>query len=67
VAVSRTIGSVVALYVEPVWVDNSNPAPDALVDDNDTIMIGLATRVRIRPTSICSGKSCRAWADSTLA
>ena len=56
VAVSRTIGSVAALYVEPVWVNNSNPAPDALVDDNDTMMIGLAARVRVRPTVYLLGE-----------
>lgn len=50
VAISRTLGSMGALYVEPVWVNNSNPAPDALVDDNDTIMVGLGARIRVRPT-----------------
>lgn len=56
VAVSRTIGSAVALYVEPVWVNNSNPAPDALADDNNTMMVGLAARVRVRPTVYLLGE-----------
>jgi hypothetical protein len=50
VILSRTFGNVGALYVEPMWVNNSNELPSELVDHNDTFMIGLAARVRIRPT-----------------
>src|SRR5919106_1696026 len=39
VAISRTLGGYGAVYVEPIWVNNSNPGPDALVDDNDTFLI----------------------------
>lgn len=56
VAISRTIPRVAALYVEPIWVNNSNPAPDALVDDNDSFLIGLGARVRIRPTVYLVGE-----------
>jgi len=56
VTVSRTLGSRGAVYVEPIWVNNSNPGPDALVDDNDTIMIGLAARIRVRPTVYLVGE-----------
>jgi hypothetical protein len=38
------------LYVEPILVNNSNPDPSELVDHNNTFMIGLGARVRIRPT-----------------
>ena len=31
-------------------MNNTNPEPKELVDDNDTVIIGLGTRVRIRPT-----------------
>jgi hypothetical protein len=55
-ALSRTIGSAAALYVEPIWVGNSNPGPDALVDDNDTFMVGLAARIRVRPTVYLLGE-----------
>jgi len=48
--VSRTFGDAVALYLEPIWVNNSNDLPRTLVDHNDTFMIGVGTRVRIRPT-----------------
>ncbi len=47
---SREFGSRGAFYVEPFWVNNTNAEPEELVDDNDTVIIGLATRVRIRPS-----------------
>jgi hypothetical protein len=50
VAISRTLGSFGALHVNPIWVNNSNPAPDELVDENDTFMVGLGARLRVRPT-----------------
>jgi hypothetical protein len=50
VLLSREIGDVAALYVEPMWINNSNTEPEELVDDNDTVMIGLGARLRIRPT-----------------
>ena len=56
VALSRTLGSRGAVYAEPIWVNNSNPGPDALVDDNDTLMIGLAARIRVRPTFYLVGE-----------
>jgi hypothetical protein len=56
VAVSRTLGSRGALYVQPVWVNNSNPEPSELVDDNNTVLIGLAARVRVRPTVYLVGE-----------
>jgi hypothetical protein len=48
--ISRELGDHGALYVEPMWVNNSNPLPEELVDDNSTFMIGLGARVRVRPT-----------------
>jgi hypothetical protein len=48
--VSRRFGSIGALYVEPIWVNNTNARPKALVDDNDTFMIGVGGRLRVRPT-----------------
>jgi len=47
---SRTFGDVAAFYVEPTWVNNSNPLPKEVVDKNDTFMVGLGARVRVRPT-----------------
>jgi hypothetical protein len=48
--VSRRIGEYAAFYLEPIYVNNSNPLPKQLVDHNDTFMIGLGARVRVRPT-----------------
>jgi hypothetical protein len=48
--VSRELGRYGAVYVEPIWVNNTNPLPGELVDDNDTFFVGIGTRVRIRPT-----------------
>lgn len=50
VLLSREIGDHGALYVEPMWVNNSNPQPEELIDDNDTFVIGLGARLRFRPT-----------------
>ena len=47
VAVTRTFGDRIALHADPIWVDNSNPGPAALVAHDDTFMIGLATRIRV--------------------
>jgi hypothetical protein len=47
---SREIGEYGAVYAEPIWVNNTNPDPSELADDNSTFLIGLGTRVRIRPT-----------------
>ena len=55
-ALSRTIGSSAAVYVEPIWVHNSNPGPGAVVDDDDTFIVGLAARVRVRPTVYLVGE-----------
>jgi hypothetical protein len=50
VIVSRRIGRRAALYVEPLWVNNTNPLPKEVVDDNDTVSVGLGARLRVRPT-----------------
>jgi hypothetical protein len=57
VAISRTLGSFGAIYLEPIWVNNSNPAPSVLVDDNDSILVGLGARLRIRPTLYLIGEA----------
>jgi hypothetical protein len=47
---SRELGRHGAVYVEPIWVNNSNLLPGDLVDDNDTFMVGIGGRFRVRPT-----------------
>ena len=46
--ISRELGDRGALYLQPSWVNNSNSQPGELVDDNDTAMIGLGARLRVR-------------------
>ncbi len=48
VAASRKVGRIAALYAEPLLVLNSNPAANQGFD-NDTLMVGLGGRLRIRP------------------
>jgi hypothetical protein len=48
--ISRRVGEHAAFYLEPIYVNNSNPLPKQVVDHNDTFMIGLGARVRVRPT-----------------
>jgi hypothetical protein len=56
VVISRELGSYGALYFEPLWVNNSNPLPSELTDDNDTVLLGLGARIRIRPTVYLVGE-----------
>jgi hypothetical protein len=50
VLLSREFGEHGSVYAEPLWVNNTNPLPDELADDNNTFIIGLGARVRVRPT-----------------
>jgi hypothetical protein len=56
VAISRTLGSHGAVYFDPLWVNNSNPLPGELADDNNTFLFGLGARIRIRPTVYVVGE-----------
>ena len=56
VVLSRELGSHGALYFEPIWVNNSNQVPSELADDNDTFLLGLGARIRIRPTVYLVGE-----------
>ncbi len=48
--VSRTVGEWAAFYIEPLWANNANPLPKEVVDDNDTLAVGIGARIRVRPT-----------------
>jgi len=56
VAISRTLGPAGTVYVDPMWVNNSNPLPSQLADDNNTFLVGLGTRLRIRPSLYLVGE-----------
>ncbi len=53
---SRTVADALAVYVEPIWVNNSNPLPEEIADDNDTFMVGIGGRFRVRPTVYLSAE-----------
>ena len=48
--VARELGEWGAVYFEPMWVGNSNPLPSDDVEHNDTWLLGLGVRLRVRPT-----------------
>ncbi len=56
VVVSRTLGRAGTVYANPMWVNNSNPLPSELTDDNNTFMLGLGARLRIRPSVYVVGE-----------
>jgi hypothetical protein len=56
VVVSRELGTYGALYVQPIWVNNSNPDPSEVVDDNDTFIVGIGARIRVRPSVYVVGE-----------
>ncbi len=54
---SRKVGGLVALYVEPIYIFNTRPELlTNLSSDNDTLMLGLGARIRIRPTVYLVGE-----------
>jgi hypothetical protein len=53
---SHEFGDFGAVYAEPIWVNNSNLLPEELADDNDTLLVGLGVRLRIRPTVYVLGE-----------
>ena len=48
--ISRTFREHAAFYLEPIWVNNSNLLPSEVVEDNNSFLLGLGARIRIRPT-----------------
>src|SRR5204862_5665699 len=53
--ITRLVGDAAAFYVEPLWVHHTNLF-DRSVSDNDTFMVGLGARVRVRPTVYIVGE-----------
>jgi hypothetical protein len=56
VVVSRSFAPVGTIFLHPIWVNNSNPLPSELADDNNSVLIGVGTRLRIRPTVYLVGE-----------
>ena len=53
VLVSRKIGRFAALYAEPIFIANTSPFEEG---DNNTMMLGLGGRIRIRPATYLVGE-----------
>jgi hypothetical protein len=51
--VSRKVGRFAALYAEPIFIANTSPFETG---DNNTFMVGLGGRVRIRPATYLVGE-----------
>ncbi len=54
--VSRLFGRTASLSLTAAWVNNTNPLPSDLVEDNDTVIVGVGGRLRIRPTVYLVGE-----------
>ena len=52
--VSRKVGKYAALYVEPIFLANSNTVN--IDTENNTTMIGLGARIRVRPAMYLMGE-----------
>ena len=53
VLVSRKVGRFAALYAEPIFIANTSPFEEG---DNNTMMLGLGGRLRIRPATYLVGE-----------
>ena len=54
--ISRNIGRHGALYAHPIWINNTNALP-ADGGDNNTFIVGLGARLRVRPTVYLVGEA----------
>jgi hypothetical protein len=53
---SHEFGDHAAIYAMPMWLHNTNLLPADLVDDNNTLLVGIGARLRIRPTVYVVGE-----------
>ncbi len=47
---SWVIGKIASVNATFAWVNNTNPLPSELTDHNDTYVLGIGGRVRVRPS-----------------
>jgi hypothetical protein len=47
--ISKKLGVHGALYAQPIWIGNTNSFDLVAGDDNDTFIVGVGTRLRLRP------------------
>ena len=53
VILSRTLSSVAAVYIDPIWTHNSLPGSDIV---QNTFYVGVGARVRLRPSTFVVGE-----------
>ena len=53
---SKKVGRFLAVYGEPIFMFNTNPNPGDIVEHNDTFMLGLGARLRVRPSTYLVGE-----------
>lgn len=53
---SRTLGSVGSIYLEPIFVTNTPRIANDLSSDDHTLLLGIGTRLRVRPTVAVVGE-----------
>ena len=56
VVVSRRFARRLAVYVEPIFVANTNPVSSELTDQDYTFQVGLASRLRLTPSVYLVGE-----------
>lgn len=54
--VSRRMARRLAVYIQPMWVANTNPLPSELTEENHTLQVGLGSRLRVTPTIYLVGE-----------
>jgi hypothetical protein len=59
--ISRTLGKHGAVYAQPIWINNTNARPTELIDDNNTFMLGVGGRLRVRPTVYLVAEAAPRW------
>jgi hypothetical protein len=58
---SRELGRHGAVYAQPIWINNTNSLPSELADENDTFMLGVGGRFRVRPTVYVVAETAPRW------
>lgn len=53
---SRVFGRTAAINATIAWVHNSNPLPSEFAEHDDTVILGIGGRLRIRPTVYIVGE-----------
>ena len=55
--ISRELGRHGALYAHPIWINNTNKLPAEFGGGNDTFIVGVGARLRVRPTLYVVGEA----------